>query len=80
MEGRKRNVCARFSSMEKKIRDGVMAKALLPLVALHNRGLRNPGLEEGREHYPGWGWACNFFLRVLYPRGTKDFGVLQGHI
>jgi len=39
-----------------------MAKALLPLLALSNRGLRNPGLEEGRVRYPGWGWACSFFL------------------
>lgn len=39
----------------RKVRDGVMAKALLPLLALHSRGLRNLGLEEGREHYPGWG-------------------------
>lgn len=40
---------------KRKMRDGVMAKALLPLLALHKGGLRKPGLEEGGERYPGWG-------------------------
>lgn len=35
-----------------KIRDGAMGKALLPLW-LHIRELRNLGLEEGWECYPG---------------------------
>ena len=53
---------------KRKIRDGAMAKALLSLPALHDRGLRNLGWEEGRERYPGWGSARNFFLQVLHLR------------
>lgn len=61
---------------KRKIRDGVMAKALLPLLALHNRDSE----KSGTRALSSWGCACNFFLQVPHPRGSKDFRVSQGHI
>lgn len=40
---------------KRKTRDGVMAKALLPLLAPRTRALRDVGLGEGQQHYPSWG-------------------------
>lgn len=65
---------------KRKVRDGAMAKALLPLLALRNGALRNLGLEEGQEHYPVGDGHTISSLQVLHPRGSKDFGVSQGRI
>lgn len=61
---------------KRKIRDGAMAKALLPLLALHNRGLRNLGLE----HYPAGAGHTISSSRFCTPEGIRILGCIGPHL